>query len=429
MAKKLEWSTQKRKVDDLVPYEKNPRTISPIQLDKLKKSLSKFNLVEIPAIDTTGRVIAGHQRLKVLQLLGRGDEEIDVRVPNRKLTEKEFDQYLISSNKLGGDWDLDALKSFDIDLLTEAGFDAIELADFWDTDTHSEDDEFDEEKALKEIKTTDIKRGDLLILGKHKILCSDSTDSKAVQALFNGEKTSMIYSDPPYNINLDYNKGVGNKANYGGNVQDNKSPDDYKSFIRKTLEAGLSVATPNVHIFYWCDEAWTWIFQTLYNELGIKNRRLNIWLKNNASPTPTVAFNKAIEFCVYGTKGSPYLAKKMSNCTEIMNAEVAVGNDLVDTVSNIWAAKRIKISEYEHPTSKPPSLHEKAIKRCTKPNDIILDSFSGSASTLVCAEGLNRRVYSLEAEPIFCELARRRYEKLTGHKVEVIKNYYEEGNS
>jgi DNA modification methylase len=112
-----------------------------------------------------------------------------------------------------------------------------------------------------------------------------------------------------------------------------------------------------------------------------------------------------------------------------MNAEVAVGNDLVDTVSNIWATKRIKISEYEHPTSKPPSLHEKAIKRCTKPNDIILDSFSGSASTLVCAEGLNRRVYSLEAEPIFCELARRRYEKLTGHKVEVIKNYYEESNA
>ena len=108
-----------------------------------------------------------------------------------------------------------------------------------------------------------------------------------------------------------------------------------------------------------------------------------------------------------------------------MNADLGVGNDLLETVSNVWTAKRIKISEYEHPTSKPPSLHEKAIKRCTKPNDIILDSFSGSASTLVCAESLKRRVYSLEAEPIFCELARRRYEKLTGNKVQVIKNYYE----
>ncbi|KXK00129.1 MAG: Modification methylase DpnIIB [Parcubacteria bacterium OLB19] len=423
--KKLIWRTEVRTVDELTPQAINPRTISDKQMSDIKKSLTKYNLVEIPAIDTNGTILAGHQRIKALQLLGRGQEKIDVRVPNRKLTKQETDQYLIASNKLGGEWDFEALKSFDIDLLTDAGFDSVELAEFWDTDKHVDADDFDEEKELEEIKTTDIKRGDLLILGKHKILCGDSTDSKAVQVLFNGEKTSMIYSDPPYNINLDYNKGVGNKANYGGNVQDNKSPEDYKDFIRKTLEAGLSVSTPNVHIFYWCDEAWTWIFQTLYNELGIKNRRLNIWLKNNASPTPTVAFNKAIEFCVYGTKGSPYLAKKMSNCTEIMNAEVAVGNDLVDTVSNIWATKRIKISEYEHPTSKPPSLHEKAIKRCTKPNDIILDSFSGSASTLVCGESLNRRVYSLEAEPIFCELARRRYEKLTGQKVVLIKNYYE----
>lgn len=423
--KKLIWRTEVRTVDELTPQIINPRTISDKQMSDIKKSLTKYNLVEIPAIDTNGTILAGHQRIKALQLLGRGQEKIDVRIPNRKLTKQEADQYLIASNKLGGEWDFEALKSFDIDLLTDAGFDSVELAEFWDTDKHVDADDFDEEKELEEIKTTDIKRGDLLILGKHKILCGDSTDSKAVQVLFNGEKTSMIYSDPPYNINLDYNKGVGNKANYGGNVQDNKSPEDYKDFIRKTLEAGLSVSTPNVHIFYWCDEAWTWIFQTLYNELGIKNRRLNIWLKNNASPTPTVAFNKAIEFCVYGTKGSPYLAKKMSNCTEIMNAEVAVGNDLVDTVSNIWATKRIKISEYEHPTSKPPSLHEKAIKRCTKPNDIILDSFSGSASTLVCGESLNRRVYSLEAEPIFCELARRRYEKLTRQKVVLIKNYYE----
>lgn len=423
--KKLIWRTEVRTVDELTPQVINPRTISDRQMSDIKKSLTKYNLVEIPAIDTNGTILAGHQRIKALQLLGRGQEKIDVRVPNRKLTKQEADQYLIASNKLGGEWDIEALKSFDIDLLTDAGFDSVELAEFWDTDKHVDADDFDEEKELEEIKQTDIKHGDLLILGKHKILCGDSTDSKAVQALFNGEKTSMIYSDPPYNINLDYNKGVGNKANYGGNVQDNKSPEDYKDFIRKTLEAGLFVANPNVHVFYWCDEAWTWIFQTLYNELGIKNRRLNIWLKNNASPTPTVAFNKAIEFCVYGTKGSPYLAKKMSNCTEIMNAEVAVGNDLVDTVSNIWAAKRIKISEYEHPTSKPPSLHEKAIKRCSKPDDIILDSFSGSASTLVCAEGLNRRVYSLEAEPIFCELARRRYEKLTGQKVVLIKNYYE----
>ena len=418
---KLSWHTETRVINDLVPYELNPRTLSDIQLRNLKKSLEKFNLVEIPAIDTDGKIIAGHQRLRVMQILDRGNEEIDVRVPNRKLSEKEYKEYLITSNKVTGDWDYELLKSFDLELLLDVGFDEIELSKFWDTDVMSIDDNFDPEKELKKIKTTDIKYGDLLILGKHKLLCGDATDPLAVQAVFGDERTSMIYSDPIYNIGLDYNKGVGNKANYGGTVDDHKSADEYKTFIRKSLEVALSVSTQDTHAFYWCDEAWVWLFQTLYNELGIKNRRLNIWLKNSASPTPTVAFNKAIEFCVYGTLGSPYLAPHSTDCTEVMNADVRVGNELV----NVWAEKRMKTSEYEHPTSKPPSLHEKAIKRCTKPNDIILDSFSGSASTMICAESLTRRVYSFDIEPIFCELARRRYEKFTGNKVEIIRNFYE----
>jgi len=423
--KKLTWRTEVRMVDDLIPQTLNPRTISDKQMSDLKKSLKKFGLAEIPAIDTDVSILAGHQRIKALQLLDRGSEEIDVRIPNRKLTEAEANQYLIGSNKLGGDWNIDALKSFDLDLLSEAGFSDIELSEFWDKDLSTEDDGFDEEKEIKTIKKTDIKSGDLLILGKHKLLCSDCTDQQAIQALFGDECTSMIYSDPPYNIKLDYDKGVGNKANYGGKVDDDKSPEQYKAFIRQTLEAALPVSTKDTHVFYWADEAWVWIFQTLYNDLRIKNRRLNIWLKNNASPTPTVAFNKVMEVCIYGTLGSPYLSKQTQNATEVMNKELGTGNQLLEDLCNVWTAKRLKSSEYEHPTSKPPSLHEKAIKRCTKPNDIILDSFAGSGSTLICAESLKRRVYSLEQNPIFCEVVRRRYEKLTGKKVEIIKNFYE----
>ena len=92
--KKLKWHNEKRKVNDLLPYSKNPRKINDKQISDLKRSLKKFNLVEIPAIDVDNKIIAGHQRIKVLQLLGRGDEVIDVRVPNRKLTSKEYEQYL-----------------------------------------------------------------------------------------------------------------------------------------------------------------------------------------------------------------------------------------------------------------------------------------------------------------------------------------------
>jgi DNA modification methylase len=425
MTKKLIWHNATKTVDELIPQTINPRTITNKQMDDLKKSLKKFGLAEIPAIDADGTILAGHQRIKALQLLGRGSEEIDIRVPNRKLTKAEAKQYLISSNKLGGDWDFEALKSFDIDLLANSGFDDLELAEFWDKDLSTEDDEFDEDKEVDKAKDTDIESGDLLVLGKHKLLCADCTDTSAVQALFGDDRTSFIYSDPPYNINLDYDKGVGNKSSYGGKVDDDKKPEQYKMFIKQTLEAALSVSTKDTHVMYWCDEAWVWVFQTLYNELGIKNRRLNLWLKNNASPTPQVAFNKVVEFCVYGTLGSPYLSKQTRDVTEVQNKELGTGNQLLEDVSNVWTAKRLKASEYEHPTSKPPTLHEKAIKRCTKSNDIIFDSFAGSGSTLIAAEALKRRVYTIEQSPIFCEVVRRRYEKLTGKKVQLIKHFYE----
>src|SRR3989339_1125794 len=140
---KLIWQTEKRTVNDLLPYSKNPRSISDKQMADLKKSLRKFNLVEIPAIDLDDKIIAGHQRVRALQLLGRGEELIEVRIPNRKLTQEEYDQYLITSNAVGGDWDFEKLKSFDLEMLTDIGFDKSELADIWDEHLEAEDDGFD----------------------------------------------------------------------------------------------------------------------------------------------------------------------------------------------------------------------------------------------------------------------------------------------
>ncbi len=207
MIQALKWKTEKRSINDLIPYDKNPRTLSPAQLTELKKSLKRFNLVEIPAIDTKNQILAGHQRLRVLKILGRGEEVIDVRVPNRPLTSTEYNQYLITSNAVTGSWDFDLLKDFDIDLLLDSGFTADELAQGWDNNTAPPKENFDDQVELEKIKTTDIVFGDLLLLGNHKLLCGDATDPNAVLSLFGTDKTSMIYSDLPYNIGLDYDKG------------------------------------------------------------------------------------------------------------------------------------------------------------------------------------------------------------------------------
>lgn len=417
--KKLSWTTVQKRVNDLIPQEINPRKISDKQMSDLKRSLKKFNLVEIPAVDYDGTILAGHQRIKALQLLERGNEMIDIRVPNRKLTEKEAKEYLIGSNKLGGDWDFDILKSFELDTLSFAGFDDMELAKFWDNDNETKEDSFDIEKELKKITDPKTKLGDIIHLGKHKILCGDSTDPKNLARLLGEERASMIYSDPVYNISIDYDGGIGGKKDYGGNVNDTRTYEEYKGFIRDSLTAALAVSSPNTHVFYYCDQVYIGLIQEIYRSLGIANKRVCLWLKNSQNPVPKVYCNKAYEPAVYGTRGKPYLAEAVSDLNEVMNKEFTTGNELVTQVDDfleIWTAKRLAAKDYKHATSKPITLHEKAIKRCTKPNDIILDSFLGSGSTLLAGEQLGRRVYGCELEPRFCDLIAARFEALTGIK-------------
>jgi DNA modification methylase len=419
--KKLIWYTNKRKVNDLLPYSKNPRTISDKQMSDLKKSLRKFNLVELPAIDTDGKIIAGHQRIKALQVLGRGEEDIEVRIPNRKLTQTEYDQYLITSNAVTGDWDFTKLKSFDLDMLLDIGFDQSDLAKFWDKELEVKEEDFDVEKELKKIKKPTTNLGDLILLGNHRLICGDSTDPLVLNKLFGNDKTTMIYSDPVYNIKIDYGKGIGGKQNYGGTVNDNRSYSEYKEFLKKSLVNALSVTNNDAHVFYWCDQVYIGLLQELYRELGIDNKRVCLWIKNGHNPTPTAAFNKCYEPCVYGVRGKPQITKDINTLNEVMNKEVTGGNNMLDEI-DVWLMKRLSSKNYEHATSKPTQLHEKAIRRCTKPGDIILDSFSGSASTLIAGEMLKRKVYAVELEPIFCDLAIRRFEKLTGIKAKIIRH-------
>ncbi len=422
MQQQLQWKTENRKVDTLLPHKKSPRKISKEQMEILKRSLEAFNLVEIPAVDLDGTILAGHQRVKVLQALGRGGETIDVRVPNRKLTVEEAEGYLIGSNAIHADWDLDLLKDFDVSLLVDLGFDQKVLDDIWNKKFAK--DTFDVEEELKKIKEPTTKPGDIILLGSNKLICGDSTRPETLQKLFGDERASMIMSDPIYNISVDYNGGIGGKQQYGGTVNDNKSDAEYKKFLRKSMEAALAVTHKDAHVFYWSDQVYIWLIQTLYRDLGITNKRVCLWLKNGQNPTPGVAFNKCYEPCTYGVRGKPHIVKGVNKLNEVMNPEMTTGNNLLQEALDhidIWATKRLAGNQYEHSTMKPPEVYEKAIRRCTKMNEIILDSFSGSGSTLIAGEKLKRRVYAVEIEPVFCDLTIRRYEALTGTKARIVR--------
>jgi len=420
---KLKWHNEKRKVNDLVPYEKNPRLISPEQQENLKKSLKKFNLVEVPAINTDNQVIAGHQRLMILQLLGRGEETIDVRMPNRKLTPKEFERYLLISNRVTGEWDLEKLKAFDIELLMDVGFNDADLSDIWDGILETEDDGFDVERELKKIKETKIKPGDIFALGRHKLFCSDSTNPETVKKLAGKSRVDVINVDIPYNIGLNYDSGIGGKQNYGGKINDKKTDEDYRLFVKSIIGNGLSVAKEDCHVFIWSDEKYVGMLQELYKEAGLDQKRLCMWIKDNQNPTPQVAFNKVTEFCLYGTRGRPYLSDKFKNLNEIMNKEVTSGGRLIEDIMdlfNIWLVKRIAGNDYSHPTQKPVTLYEKSLRKCSRPGDIVLDLCAGSGALMAACHQLKRTAYLVEIEPIFCQLIINRYEQLSKTKVKKL---------
>lgn len=415
MAKKLTWTTVRRRVRDLVDFSGNPQEQNEWSLKTLKKSIKTYDIVETPVIDTDNTLLAGHGRKKALMEMNRADEEIDVRIPSRPLTKKEREGYLLISNSVRGSLNLNLLKGFDSELLLNV-IDPDTLARMWDDQLEIENDEWDEEKEISKIKTPTVKPGDLLQLGVHTLACIDSTDEAMVRKLVGDTRIDFVNVDSPFNIKWSY-RGKNNK--YGGSEKDDKTQDEYRAFMKALIQNSIVVSKESAHYLFWCDERWVWLLQTLYQELGISSERLCIWAKNNSMPTPKIAFNKATEFAVYGRRGTPYINDNVKNLTTILNKEVGSGNrlveDLIDLFS-IWLVKRLASTEYEHPTQKPPALYEKGLRRCTKVGDAVLDLCAGSGSLMVGCEQMKRRAFLAEIDPIFATLIKNRYEKLTGNK-------------
>jgi DNA modification methylase len=402
----------------LKPSEYNPRTWDKNQEEKLTESIKKFDLIDPLIINSApGReniIIGGHFRYKIAKDLGFSKIPVIYICITDREKEKELNLRL---NKNQGSWNIKLLEDFDISLLLDIGFSDDELSEIWDRNLEIEDDGFDVEKELESIKKVTTKPGDIFKCGNHVVGCGDALDFNFLDMLIGDSMVDMVFTDPPYNINLDYHNGIGTNGKYGGHTKDNKSEDEYKNFLSRAIENALRKAKKDCHIFFFCDESNIGLLQQLYKEHGISNKRVCLWIKNNANPTPQVAFNKMYEPCVYGTLGAPYLSKSVTNLNEILNKEVSTGNRAIDDILdllNIWIVKRLPTSSYEHPTQKPVSLVEKPLRRCTRPGDAVLDLFGGSGSTLVACEEMHRRCVMLELEPIFVDLIKRRWEKLTG---------------
>ena len=418
MAKQL--TIQHINITELKPALYNPRKWSDEATGQLTESIKRFGLVDPIIVNSAEKrkniVIGGHFRLKIAKDLGFTEVPVVyVDIPD-EAKERELNLRL---NRNTGEWDFELLKQFDIDLLLDVGFDDNDLGEIWNDALETDDDDFDVEKAVKEATETNIKPGDMFRLGKHRLICASSTDPAAIKRLVGDLKPSMFYSDPPYNIGLDYNKGVGMKAGYGGTTDDKKSDTDYAEFLNQILTVALPVMSDDAHFFTYCDQNYIGLLQSLMAEHGLKNRRVCLWIKNGFNVVPQVAFNKGYEPCIYATLGNPYLSNTSQNLTEILNKDIASGNRTIDDIIDlfdVWLAKREAGQDYQHPTQKPITLHEKPLKRCTKVGGVVLDVFGGSGSTLMACEQMLRTALLSELEPVFCQVIIDRWEALSGQK-------------
>lgn len=379
----MKWTTIQRKVSDLIPYEANPRQMTEKQNKDLRASLEKFDLVEIPAINTDGIILAGHQRLRIMQALGRGDEVIDVRMPDRTLTPKEVQEYNIRSNKNTGEFDFDILaNSFETTDLLEWGFDEKDLK----IEADIEEDEVPEPPVEPVTKL-----GDLYQLGNHRLLCGDSLVD--IDRLMGDTKAHMIFTDPPYNV--DYGANKKHPSWKIRSIENDSMNDsdwaDFNSHLAQTMSARCS---GDVYVFG-ASSPDGMRARLAYVDAGFHWSATIIWKKQQLVLSPA-KYQRIYEPCFYGWHESG-------------NSSYVGDRKQVE----LWEIDRPHNSK-EHPTMKPIELCAKGIQNSSNKGDIVLDMFLGSGSTLIACEQTGRVCYGTEIDPKYCQVILDRWANLTG---------------
>lgn len=387
----LEWHTETRVVSSLAPFEHNPRILTEKQAEDLRHSLERFNLVEIPAVNTNNMIVAGHQRLKIMEMLGRGKETIEVRVPNRALTDEEFREYLVRSNKNTGEWNWDVLaNAFDTDKLLEWGFTEEEL------DIATPIEEADDNVPPIDNTPAVTAPGDVyeFTFGKltNRIACGDCLDLELVKKLMAGKEADMVFTDPPWNVGLgtneDSDKAQGKLSRPIQN--DQMDTEAFVQFLRDSFTSTASVLKPGGMVYVVMSaQEWGSIMQAM-KECGYHWSSTIIWVKD-ALILSRKDYHTQFEPIWYGWK----------------DGEARLHPLLDRKQSDVWTIDRPKNSE-SHPTMKPIELVARAVTNSSNPSAMVTDFFSGSGSTAVACARTKRNFCGIELEPKYVDVIVRR---------------------
>jgi DNA modification methylase len=393
-----------RKIDisKLNPAVYNPRRdLKPgdKEYDKLKKSILEFDYID-PIIwnERTGNVVGGHQRLKILKELGHQELEISV-VDLDSTKEKALN---LALNKNSGDWDIPKLSEllleldtgeFDIEI---TGFDESELESLLvDRPNGGLTDDDAVPEVPEEPKT---KLGDLYQLGNHRLLCGDATKKGDVEKLMDGQKADMVFTDPPYGV--DYSSR-GDKLK-GDKLKGDKLK-ELPDLLDNSFESYSLHMKPGSCIYCCHTDQKPFVrfnFELYFNKYFHQSATL-VWVKNVAS----------MGWQDYRAQHEPILYGWLDG-DHVFNGD--------RTETTIWNFKRDATQKYVHPTQKPVELVSRGIRNSSKGEDIILDLFGGSGSTMIACDKMGRKCYTMELEPKYCDVIIKRWEDFTGKTAELI---------
>lgn len=388
---------QKISIEKLKPAEYNPRKdLKPEdeEYQKIKKSLIEFGYVAPVIVNADMTVIGGHQRLKVLKELGYTEIECNI-VDLDKDKEKALN---IALNKITGEWDnakleelLAELKETEIDM-DATGFSFDEVDNMLKDITGSKEDDFDVDQALDEIEEPISKTGDVWILGRHRLMCGNSTQKDDVMRLMNNQDADMILTDPPYNV--DY---VGKTSEALKIENDNMNETEFYNFLLDAFRNMFESIKYGGSIYVFHADTEGLNFRNAFKAVGFKLAQCLVWVKNTFV-MGRQDYQWRHEPILYGWKEG-------------------AGHYFVDNRKQSTVLEFDKPSKNaEHPTMKPIDLLVYLIKNSSKENDIILDLFGGSGSTLIAAEQIQRTCYIMELDPKYCDVIIKRWENLTGQK-------------
>lgn len=393
-----------KKVQELIPYVNNSRTHSEQQVNQICASINEFGFTNPLLIDEKDSIIAGHGRLMASKKLGM--EEVPCIVL-KGLTEAQKKAYIIADNKmaLNAGWDeellkieLENLKELDFDLgLT--GFNIDELDDILDKNEEEigiVEDDFEIEVS-EEPKA---KLGDIYQLGNHRLMCGDSTSITDIYELLNDNKIDMIFTDPPYGMNLDTDfsgmKSKIFKGGNGGNEYDAGIVDDFNPEMINTIMA--------------LDIKETFLWGADYFAELLPNKNDGSWIvwDKRANGNDDIA--------------EDYSSDKMyGSCFELCWSKTKHKRDIARVKwAGMFGMEKQDNKKRLHPTQKPLELCNWFITRYSKDNSNILDLFGGSGSTLIACEQLNRNCYMMELDPKYIDVIIDRWEQYTGQKAVLL---------